>query len=129
MTFSVNEIQMLAQKAARGAGAHPAQAAHFGRAVVCHLAAGRAGADLTAALDTLPDGPIQTLPFAPEQTPLGQSYTEACAARDTRPEPPPRLTLPEGLFEAFAALAHQTYVPATAASRVGGAGAGLTDND
>jgi hypothetical protein len=129
MTYSVNEVQMLAQKAARGAGAHPAQAAHFGRAVVCHLAAGREASDLSAALEALPGGPVQTLPFLPDSSALGVSYTEAAAALDMRPPLPPRLALPDGLFAMFSARAQNTYVPASAHSRAGGAGAGMTDND
>ncbi|MGJ8544482.1 MAG: hypothetical protein ACSHWZ_03485 [Sulfitobacter sp.] len=62
MTYSANEIMMLCAKAARGAGAFPAQAAHFGRAALAHLAAGRAEAALIAALDALPDGPITRYP-------------------------------------------------------------------
>lgn len=129
MSFSVNETQMLAQKAARGAGAHPAQAAHFGRAAVCHLAAGRDPGDLLAALDALPEGPIQTLPFAPDRSALGQSYAEAGAAPEARPTLPARVHLPEALKARMDVLAWQTYVPATEASRTGGAGAGLTDTD
>jgi hypothetical protein len=33
------------------------------------------------------------------------------------------------IWEALGAFAHRTYVPATEASRLKGAGAGLTDND
>ncbi len=129
MSFSVNETQMLAQKAARGAGAHPAQAAHFGRAAVRHLAAGRDPDDLHAALDALPEGPIQTLPFAPDGSVLGRSYAEAGAAPEARPALPARLNVPAPLKARMEALAWQTYVPATEASRAAGAGAGLTDND
>lgn len=125
MSYSANEVQMLAQKAARGAGAHPAQAAHFGRALVCHLAAGRAVSDLREALALLPDGPIQTLPFAPQQTPLGASYKEANA--QTRA--PARVSLPAEVHAQLSELAQNTYVPASEASRAAGAGAGLTDND
>lgn len=63
MTLSMNEIQALAAKAARGAGAPPAQAAQFGAAAAAHLGAGRDVADLNAALGALPQGPILTLPL------------------------------------------------------------------
>jgi hypothetical protein len=33
------------------------------------------------------------------------------------------------IWEALSAFAHRTYVPASEASRLKGAGAGLTDND
>lgn len=39
------------------------------------------------------------------------------------------VTVPSTLWTALSDLAAQTYVPATAASRLAGAGAGLTDND
>lgn len=55
---------VLAAKAARGAGAPPAQASDFGRAVVHHLKAGRGARDILAALEALPDGPIMALPIA-----------------------------------------------------------------
>jgi len=55
---------VLATKAARGAGAPPAQAAEFGRAVVHHLKAGRDASGISNALDALPDGPIIDFPIA-----------------------------------------------------------------
>lgn len=64
MTRSANEVQNLIAKAARGAGAPPAQAAAFGRAAVCHLSAGRGEAELRRALGALPQGPIMELPLA-----------------------------------------------------------------
>ncbi|THH37195.1 hypothetical protein E4Z66_09735 [Aliishimia ponticola] len=120
---------MLAQKAARGGGAYPAQAAHFGRAFVRHVAAGRPLAPVLAALEALPLGPIQTLPFAPDGSALGQSYAEACAAPGEGPILPPRLTCPADVHARLTALAQRILVPQSAASRQAGAGAGLTDND
>jgi len=64
MTRSANEVSVLAAKAARGAGAPPAQAAQFGAAAVAHLAAGGDLDVLDAALAELPMGPIITLPLA-----------------------------------------------------------------
>jgi hypothetical protein len=63
MSWSVTEIAALAAKAARGAGAPPAQAARFGQAAACHLAAGREAGTLSRALDALPKGPIMVLPL------------------------------------------------------------------
>lgn len=63
MKVSANETMTLAAKAARGAGAPPAQAAAFGRAAVCHLAARRPTGPMTAALNELPGGPILDLPL------------------------------------------------------------------
>ena len=163
MMGSTNEIAALAAKAARGAGAPPAQATQFGQATTCHLAAERDPALLDQALDSLPLGPITTLPGALMRllegatgdtaqgmlpaTGLTQSYAEAqpfaltCAQTEqgfditfalnspaNRPMPA-RLTLPAPLADKMMALAARTYVPETEASRLSGAGAGLTDND
>ena len=48
---------------------------------------------------------------------------------DTTGPMPARLTLPAPLADKMMALAARTYVPETEASRLSGAGAGLTDND
>ncbi|MEM6306199.1 MAG: hypothetical protein AAF744_15895 [Pseudomonadota bacterium] len=61
---SANEVMSLAARAARGAGAPPAQASAFGAAALRHLAAGRASEHLSDALNALPKGPIMTLPAA-----------------------------------------------------------------
>jgi len=135
MSYSVNEIQMLAQKAARGGGAYAAQAAHFGLAAVTHLAAGRAPDALTEALTEalleLPDGPIQTLPFqvTPPSGALGETYALLRLPPEERTALPERLEVPEALFSLMQRLAQETYVPSSEASRVAGAGAGLSDND
>jgi hypothetical protein len=62
MSWSVTEIAALAAKAARGAGAPPAQAARFGQAAARHLAVCRDSRSLTQALEALPSGPIMLLP-------------------------------------------------------------------
>ncbi len=163
MNGSANEIAALAAKAARGAGAPPAQAEAFGQATICHLAAGRDPGLLAQALFALPLGPITTLPGAlmrvleeaTEDTAKGtlpatgltESYAEAqpfaltSTPTDqgfditfTLTEPanrtmPARLALPVALTEKMKTLAARTYVPETEASRLSGAGAGLTDND
>ncbi len=162
MTRSVNEVMVLATKAARGAGAPPAQAAQFGAAAVVHLTAGRDVAALDAALAALPEGPIVNLPLAltriaesqvegiatgvldPEDSPLAQSYVAAlpCVAALTesgtvhldlnRPAPRAavhRVDLAEETQAAWTALAAALLVPESEASRLSGAGAGLTDND
>lgn len=64
MNASWNEIAALAGKAARGAGAPPAQAASFGRAAASHLAQTRPESEIKTALDMLPQGPILSLPTA-----------------------------------------------------------------
>lgn len=63
VTLSANEVLNLAAKAARGAGAPPAQAAAFGRAAVAFLLAGHDPADLSEALADLPGGPVIALPL------------------------------------------------------------------
>ncbi len=132
VTHSVNEIEMLALKAARGAGCPAAQAAHFGRACVCHILADRPIHELTEALGALPRGPLLTLPITCSDSPttvLEFSYVEAMATIERRPTLPARINCPAELFEHLQSLAQNTYVPASAASRESGAGAGLTDND
>ncbi|MCX7567549.1 hypothetical protein OS189_14480 [Sulfitobacter sp. F26169L] len=64
MNCSANEVMMLAAKAARGAGAPPAQAARFGVAAAAHLMAGRDDGVLGRALAALPKGAIIELPLA-----------------------------------------------------------------
>ncbi len=63
MSRSANEVMALAAKAARGAGAPPAQAANFGLAAVAHLGEGRQVVELQQALAALPGGPIIDLPL------------------------------------------------------------------
>jgi len=122
--YSVNEIESLGAKAARGAGAPPAQALRFGKALVHHLAQQRDPQEIRMALDALPQGPILTFALAPDTSALGQSY------RDAQNAPlPKRVPCAPELKATLLALAHQTYVPASETSRVAGAGAGLTDND
>ena len=166
MTRSANEVMTLAAKAARGAGAPPAQAAEFGRAAVCHLIAGRDVADLWTALEALPKGPILTLPLAfarfaqgavdgvasgtvpgVSDVALAQSYADALPYANTsetgseglqlsleisKPATRPKITrvdLPEDLAAWMKTLAARTFVPESEASRLAGAGAGLSDND
>ncbi len=163
MSYSANEVMTLAAKAARGAGAPPAQASNFGRAVVRHLLAGRDAGDLSNALDALPDGPVIDLPiaFARLQETAGasgqidchswphlaQSYAVAlpfATETDVRDDvlhitadlqtPAPktilaRIELPDALLEKMTHLAARILVPESDASRLAGAGAGLSDND
>jgi hypothetical protein len=63
MSWSISEISALAAKAARGAGAPPAQAARFGQAAALHLSSGRDPAVLERALETLPAGDILAIPL------------------------------------------------------------------
>lgn len=58
MSWSASEISALAEKAARGAGAPPLQAARFGQVAVLHLESGRPQEALFDALEALPEGPI-----------------------------------------------------------------------
>lgn len=126
MSFSINEIQNLASKAARGAGAPPAQAARFGRAVVYHVRAGRAERDILDAIDALPHGPILRFArHADPDHPLGKSYGDAAQNLAL----PARLSLSQTLLDLLTNEAHKTYVPSSASSRASGAGAGGIDND
>lgn len=166
MKVSANEVMALVGKAARGAGAPAGQAAAFGQAALHHLASGKDPADLVAALNALPGGPILEMPLLLSRllersqdgeaqghlAPAGplslmQSYLSAqpfatdvtqnaegleVTAFLTRPNAAPvvtRVDLPDDLAGLLNRLAAKTFVPETAASRLSGAGAGLTDND
>ena len=162
MTRSVNEISVLAAKAACAAGAPPAQAAQFGAAAGVHLGSGRAIDALCDALAALPDGPVIALPLdlmriaehaqdghargfvAGIDPALLQSYLEALpyearllhngtVALDlNRPATSralSRIDLTDHIYAEWNALAARLLVPESAASRLSGAGAGLTDND
>lgn len=153
---SANEIAVLATKAAGGAGAPPAQAAQFGAAAVAHLAGGGAIALLDQALGDLPAGgaiidiPL-TLQTAAEAGgalriaghPLLAAYIDSlpCAAHlagdvlhldlatPAARRAVARVDLPDAAYDRWSALAARLLVPESEASRSGGAGAGLTDND
>lgn len=86
VTRSANEVMVLATKAARGAGAPPAQAAQFGAAVVMHLTAGRDVAVLNAALAALPEGPIIELPLILARIAEGQNEGIASGKLDPAPD-------------------------------------------
>tara|TARA_R110002110_G_scaffold92355_5_gene240809 strand:+ start:743 stop:1240 length:498 start_codon:yes stop_codon:yes gene_type:complete len=165
MTRSANEVMVLAGKAARGAGAPPAQASEFGRAAVRHIHAGRDPSDISRALEAVPNGPIMDFPIAFARVferggdtpcgqvdastwlPLAESYADAlpyavqvdvvgevlnitvdlqCPAAKAHLG---RLTLPDALFDQMTTFAARILVPESDASRLAGAGAGLTDND
>lgn len=162
MTRSANEVMALATKAARGAGAPPAQAEQFGVAVVVHLCAGRRVDVLNAALSELPAGPIieiplailrvsetardgravrridttagalalsyvSALPYLGHIAPDGLLHLDLNTPAERRPAS--RIDLPSEIYALWAAMAARLLVPESDASRLSGAGAGLTDND
>jgi len=173
MSYSANELQSLAQKAAMGAGFPPAQAETYGKAVAVHLGEGQDAAVLSNALDDPSDSPILRLPLLlddilraiavlgpdvtlslhPKDVALAGSYARLLPLQlhdikvETREEGqprlhlradpktprqialPPRIAAPGPLVERLQSLAARTYVPASAASRNAGAGAGNIDND
>ena len=156
MQFSINEIEALLSKAARGGGAPAGQASAFGKAGALHIARGFDAADVQGALDALPGGPILSYPVqltaclsqgggaveCPKQDllrsyanglPYAVDETEAGFTIDTtrfeKVKLPARITVTSKMIDGWRALAALTYVPETEQSRVGGAGAGLTDND
>lgn len=67
LSWSCAEVLALGTKAARGAGAPPAQAARFGQVASVHLMAGRDVSLILAALDALPGGPLLDYPLAIER--------------------------------------------------------------
>lgn len=156
MQFSINEIEALLSKAARGGGAPAGQASTFGKAAALHLARGCDVDDVQIALRALPDGPIilcpvdlhaalangggampcnghellcsyaMALPYLVTQTDSGVTID---MHQYDKPKLPARLSIEAGVIDAWKALAALTYVPETEQSRQAGAGAGLTDND
>jgi len=90
MSRSANEVMVLATKAARGAGAPPAQASQFGAVAARHLIEGRETAELQAALDALPRGPILSLPLI--FTSIAEQATRGSAMRPV-PKGPAALVL------------------------------------
>ena len=156
---SLNEVEAVLTKAARGCGADAAQAARFGRGAVMHLCEDGPTAPIHAALAALPKGVIveyaaciqQGLSQATGNTvlfqtddPLWTSYLTALPYRLTRVSQtehaihldvfekalkPARLQISTEDMAQWQSLAAKTYVPETAQSRLAGAGAGLTDND
>lgn len=162
VTRSMNEVMVLATKAARGAGAPPAQAAQFGAAAIAHLTNGRELQDLHNALAALPEGPIISLPLditrvaetaqggrakghaAVDGTTLLQSYISMLPFQAqvlqgneihldlTKPAARllvKRIDLSEDTYAQWSAFAARLLVPESDASRLSGAGAGLSDND
>jgi hypothetical protein len=156
---SLNEVEVVLTKAARGCGADAAQAARFGRGAVMYLCGDDATAPIHAALAALPTGPIvdyaakiqQDLAQATGNSanfqgaePLWIGYFTALPYKVTRVSQaeytvhmdafenapkPARLTIDPEDMAKWQALAAKTYVPESAQSRLAGAGAGLTDND
>ena len=156
MQYSVNEIEVLLSKAARGKGVPAGQAGAFGKAGSLHISRGCDAADVQAALRDFPAGVILTHPAQLQrllanggcvitcgQADLLRSYVLALPylgtetgtdvtinmAQFQKVKMPARITVPFDLVEEWRALAAQTFVPETEQSRQDGAGAGLTDND
>ena len=142
MIRSINEIQGLVLKAARGAGV-PLGIAEDLWACVPHALANGALDDIAdilwrddhsallgdiAALDARICG--QEVPDPPATTPR---LTDALAAASGLELVPKAVSgahpVPDALWNRLVILAVRTHVPASAASRATGAGAGLTDND
>ena len=152
MSWSLNEVEVLAKKAAKGAGYSWGQAEDTGRAVRWLEARGLKGAAALVAHLAKNDTalcPITTgIAVADGVTPVGDV--------DLASLDQPMLFLPFAFWAgedlsttlglspdaetcrsftdaatmaALAAHAHKTYAPATDESRALGAGAGLTDND
>ena len=73
---------------------------------------------------------LEAQPFAVTASATPAGLVAVCALETPAPRPAAlRVTLPGGLARLMTDLAARLLVPDTAASRAGGAGAGLTDND
>lgn len=121
--LSLNEVETVAAKAARGAGLSWGGAEEIGKAARAMARAGMAWDE--ALLAAIGDEAVAATPgfelvvldrFAP------MDLAPGATARSRFLIAPDRLAA----LEAWAA---RTYVPASARSRAAGAGAGLTDND
>lgn len=119
-----------------------------GKAPLCPVITGAALADHTFLLEQGPITlgrtrfPLLLLPYgAMAETvfdihwdgALGTTEAMNVTCTLTKSRPPlataTRSSIPPGLFSQLDAFAQRTYAPATEASRIKGAGAGLTDND
>lgn len=117
--LSLNEVETIAARAARGAGLSWGGGEEVGKAARAMATAGADWDDLL--LDLLPAVAAGAMPAA--EIALLDRFSSVGAGTRTRfPIAPKRLAA----LEAFGA---RTYVAATARSREAGAGAGLTDND
>ncbi|MBL8571689.1 MAG: DUF3726 domain-containing protein [Phreatobacter sp.] len=119
MDLSLNEVEAIAAKAARGAGLSWGGAEEIGKAARAMATAGANWDGLL--LDLLPAVAAATMPAA-EIAVLDRFASVEGGARTRFHIAPQRLA-------ALEALGARTYVAATARSREAGAGAGLSDND
>ncbi|MCA0320719.1 MAG: DUF3726 domain-containing protein [Proteobacteria bacterium] len=117
--LSLNEVETIAAKAARGAGLSWGGAEEIGKAARVMATAGAHWDDLL--VDLLPAVATGAMP-AVEIALLDRFASVQGGARTRFAIAPLRLA-------ALEALGARTYVAATARSREAGAGAGLTDND
>jgi hypothetical protein len=151
MKRSINEIQGMVLKAARGAGVPLGVGEDLARAVpffiesnalqeVTHLIDG-ACAEAQTAIDSATVGDAIAPPATESLTALkclaasqglhldvkdGTLHTSAKPQISAATGPQ---VVPDALWSQLEAWAAKTYVPASEASRIAGAGAGLTDND
>ncbi len=119
--LSLNEVETLAAKAARGAGLSWGGAEEVGRAARRLARAGAAWPALVISLD----GVDYAEPVA-EASALARIEAALAGTGDGLLT---RAAVAAEAVAALEALAVRTYVPASTRSRVSGAGAGLTDND
>lgn len=156
MTWSLNEIEALSRKAARGAGYSWGLADEAGRAVRWLEARGEPGATALLELLSWRDGKAypSTVPGQASVCPIvaGTMLCDGVLLRDEidglplhspllmqpfiawlegpgETDPAARANVPTDVAAALDAYATRTYAPATEASRLAGAGAGLSDND
>ncbi len=120
--LSLNEVETIAAKAARGAGLSWGGAEEIGKAA---RAMARAGVAWDVQLLDLLAGVPVAITAAFEGVAL-ERFAAPTAALE---QPKGRYAIAPDYLAALDAIGARTYVPATARSREAGAGAGLTDND
>jgi hypothetical protein len=151
MKRSINEIQGMVLKAARGAGVPLGVGEDLARAVpffiesnalqeVAHLIDG-ACTEAQAAIDDAITGSPAPPPAKTSMTALNClaaaqgltfDFKDGVLHLSSNPPMTPATgpqTVPDALWAQLETWAAKTYVPASEASRLSGAGAGLTDND
>ncbi|KMW60818.1 hypothetical protein AIOL_000983 [Candidatus Rhodobacter oscarellae] len=132
--MSLGELQALAAKAARGAGLSWGLAEEAGWAVRWLEARGLAGAAALAGVlpegapqialgAALADGSTPEPPAEAAQHLLLRPFLEDTPSTQTRAQ------ISQDTLRVLNRYASRTYAPATEASRLAGAGAGLSDND
>ena len=133
MNLSANEIASTLRKAGRGAGLDDGTAHDVAAAALRATAAGEDGVAEALRLFDEPDA-ARSLVAAADLLAAGETAEVPSSMlvpflTDDAEAPHGAYAVDTGSWERILLFAHRTYVPASEASRLAGAGAGTTDND